>query len=274
MGTTSASARVLSAAVITAAILGVGALVGSGGWPGEPSGCIANHDCYCERFTGGLVEQPVNTVSNLGFVLVGLWIIRRGIDRKHGSRIAREGSHTYLYGSVAIFLGIGSMLFHGSMTEWGGWVDLVSMHAFITFLVLYNIAVALTRSTAWFISAYAIANVGFGLVLWLMDNGYGKFLFGALVAVALATEYWIARGRAHASRNRAWLWAGLVTYGAGNVVWLLSRDGAPWCNPDSLLQGHALWHLTSAAAVFLLWKYLRTETAVSGTVDRTRMFTR
>jgi len=36
---------------------------------------------------------------------------------------------------------------------------------------------------------------------------------------------------------------------AGAVCWWAGRTGSPWCDPDSLLQAHAAWHLLGAAAL-------------------------
>jgi len=36
---------------------------------------------------------------------------------------------------------------------------------------------------------------------------------------------------------------------SGAVVFALSRTGGPLCRPESLLQGHALWHLATAGAL-------------------------
>ena len=36
---------------------------------------------------------------------------------------------------------------------------------------------------------------------------------------------------------------------AGAVCWRAGRGNSPWCNPDSLLQAHAAWHLLGAAAL-------------------------
>jgi hypothetical protein len=258
------------AVVGTGAALAVGLALGAGGWPGEPSGCIAVQDCYCEAFTGGIIEQPVNTLSNFGFVAVGMWILWRtsaARGKVARTRIGREPIYGLLYGSIGVFLGIGSMYFHASMTEWGGWIDLLSMHLFISYLLLYDVVVLRHRSTTWFLRSFTAANTVLGVVLWVMDNGYGKFLFGALMVATLLFEVGLARSTSPVTRDRRWFWAGLAVYGSGQVIWLLSRDGAPLCDPDSLLQGHALWHLTSAATVFLLYRYLTSEQQKAGVAD-------
>jgi hypothetical protein len=38
---------------------------------------------------------------------------------------------------------------------------------------------------------------------------------------------------------------------AGSAVHAASRSGRPLCRPDSIIQGHALWHVLTAAAVVL-----------------------
>jgi hypothetical protein len=41
----------------------------------------------------------------------------------------------------------------------------------------------------------------------------------------------------------------LAATAAGAVCWWAGRTASPWCDPDSLLQGHAAWHLLGAAAL-------------------------
>ena len=43
--------------------------------------------------------------------------------------------------------------------------------------------------------------------------------------------------------------AALALAAAGAACWWLGRTTSPWCDPDSLLQGHAAWHLLGAAAL-------------------------
>jgi hypothetical protein len=41
----------------------------------------------------------------------------------------------------------------------------------------------------------------------------------------------------------------LAATAAGAACWWAGRTGGPWCDPDSLLQPHAAWHLLGAAAL-------------------------
>jgi hypothetical protein len=53
----------------------------------------------------------------------------------------------------------------------------------------------------------------------------------------------LAPGR-RAAYRAAWALAA-----TGAACWWLGRTASPWCDPDSLLQGHAAWHLLGAAAL-------------------------
>jgi hypothetical protein len=49
-------------------------------------------------------------------------------------------------------------------------------------------------------------------------------------------------------RRGAYLTA-LAATAAGAACWWVGRTASPWCDPNSLLQGHAAWHLLTAAAL-------------------------
>ena len=44
-----------------------------------------------------------------------------------------------IYASVILYMGPGSMFFHGAMTTWGGMMDVISMYAFVLFVIAYLI---------------------------------------------------------------------------------------------------------------------------------------
>ena len=127
------------------------------GWPGT---FAAAGGGFCEAFREGPIKQPSNTWSNLGFVVAGLWVVRRaGIDRKSTVRssnlIGRSVFLSTLYPALVVFLGPGSMAMHGSGTAWGATTDVLSMLLYIAFPVVYALrdwlgeARALVFSSTW-----------------------------------------------------------------------------------------------------------------------------
>ena len=51
---------------------------------------------------------------------------------------------------------------------------------------------------------------------------------------------------------------------AGFALWLPSQTGGPLCDPDSLLQGHAAWHLLPAATTGCFYVYWCSEDRTGG----------
>jgi hypothetical protein len=253
-------------------VFGVFALLAAlsvGGYPGGPDECIALGDCYCEAPRGGLAEQPANAWSNLGFVVVGLAVLADAARRRREDSPARmEADRRYarLYGAVAIFLGLGSFAFHGSLKAWGGYVDVQSMHAFVAFVIAYDLA----RIHDWrwrrFLAAFTGLLALFSVLIGLIPPEHGKTMFAVVVGLTLVVETAVSypgmrpwAPRPIVPRRMPWFWAGLGTFAVAFAVWNVSRSAGPWCDPDSLLQGHALWHLLTAASVACFYLYFRAE---------------
>ena len=110
---------------VAAVSLGALFLLGALDWikSSDPDPCVAKDTCYCERVHAGMIKQPSNTWSNLGFVLVGLIMLASLPAVVEGSGRDPMEERTFyaiLYGCVVIFLGPGSMFFHASLKKWGG----------------------------------------------------------------------------------------------------------------------------------------------------------
>ncbi|HJW36305.1 MAG TPA: hypothetical protein VJ769_06680 [Actinomycetes bacterium] len=80
----------------------------------------------------------------------------------------------------------------------------------------------------------------------LLHDG-GLYAVVGFVAVAEVARL-VRRARLAPGRRVAYR-AALAAAAAGAACWWLGRTQSPWCDPDSLLQGHAAWHLLGAAAL-------------------------
>ena len=93
---------------------------------------------WCERVSAGAFREPVNTLSNLGFMLAGLFILYKLTNETSFNEFSGLNKITILYGVAVVYLGPGSMMMHGTNTEWGGWADNLSMVMYIILPWLYN----------------------------------------------------------------------------------------------------------------------------------------
>jgi hypothetical protein len=101
----------------------------------------------------------------------------------------------------------------------------------------------------------AVVFVGIGSAAFHGDGGTAARLLhdGAVALLVLTGGITVAREwRPRNLRPDAVDAVGLAALVGGVVVYLRSRTGGPWCDPDALLQGHALWHVATAVALAAL----------------------
>ncbi len=247
------------------------------GWPGAADKCVAEDTCFCEiPHAADLIQQPANTWSNLGFVGVALFILWwLGRDRDTpptpSNPLTTPSAYAVLYGAVALFLGPGSMLFHGSLRDWGGWLDILSLILFGSFGLLYAVSRIFRGLMGWsFVGGYALLTIGIGLAAWFTRHdadvgpfSVGSWFFAGLVVLWVLTEGVIVFGHPRGLwRSKLLLGWAFLTFLGGLAIQIFSQTGMPLCTltgRDSLFQGHGLWQLLAAAAVLLIFFYLCSE---------------
>lgn len=231
------------------------------GWPGAPHPCLAEADCYCEAPRAGWIRQPANTWSCLAGVFVGFAIAGHSAVRRRRPGPGRAASpmqaspfYPALYACIVVYSGIGAAFFHASLTDWGGKLDMASMILSFGFWLAYDFTRVLGLTHGRFLAlflglaaALLVPRVVFGVL--------GFEIFAGLVAAVLLSEILVARSALRVERR--WLWLSLALYPPALAVWWLSLSGRPLCDPSSLLQGHALWHLITALSPGALYLYFR-----------------
>ena len=84
-----------------------------------------------------------------------------------------------------------------------------------------------------------------------------RLLWLAIVACALALE--VLGRRRRAVRARVGLLGGaVVILLLGFRLWVMDITRR-WCDPESVWQGHAAWHLCGAAAAVMIFAYYLSE---------------
>ena len=219
---------------------------------------------FCEQALDAFFRQPANTLSNLGFVFAGLAVA--GDARRRRARSSRSGLGVGLatvYALIVVTLGPGSAAMHATQSELGGILDLSSMFLLSSFALAYAVARLTPRAAAYavpavFVLAVLAQEVAFlhgGRLPWVEHSGNAAF--AATLLSALAIEARLARRASRtgeAGLDRRWLLAALGAMVLALGIWSLSKTGGPWCDPHSVVQGHAAWHLLCAAAAYGLYR--------------------
>ena len=86
----------------------------------------------------------------------------------------------------------------------------------------------------------------------------GTLAYVILIPCIAAFEA-VAGRRRHVTREWRYLAVAGASFAVALAVWRLSHTGAPLCDPHSLLQGHALWHLLCAVSTLGIFLFYATE---------------
>ena len=150
-----------------------------------------------------------------------------------------------VFGFAMAATGIGSFVFHGFDSAVAQFLHDITFLVTIWLLAVINVSEVRgwSRRVGWGVVGMGI--VLFSVFLIIVPQATNILTFLVTLALVLAD---VTLRRSGASRSW-WYWAALVSIVIAVLAFILGRSAGPLCDPDSLIQGHALWHLLSASAI-------------------------
>jgi len=289
-------------------------IFGSNGWGPAAANeqAIGEISRWCERVSGGFFREPANTLGNLGFVFVGLYMFYKLSKDATSNHSPLFGSFkiALLYASASTFLGPASMAMHGTHTQFGAWLDNVSMISYILILWIYNLKKLTKFSDRSFFISYSVLLGYYAYSYWFFDSGLGigVDLFELSIGLWIATEVLVKLPNIYGRmlsgltvlltqqlfgssvidsfqnlqenwemllyfipalipslhndverKYTPWFFVGVASFFGALMIWETGVPDHPWCEPDSWLQAHMVWHLLCAAATLSFFNFFRTE---------------
>ncbi len=260
------------------AVVGFGLLtiVGANGWPGDVG---AAGDGFCEASRSGIIKQPANTWSNAGFVLVGLavgWQAWRDVAAKKSAAWSNRLVSTIHYpaamATCSVLIGIGSTALHASTTRWAAELDHFAMHVWGAWCVAFALVRLFRVGDGEFYGVWLtlLGGIVTRLVVGQPYAIYGSTLFALMIALSIAIE---ALGRWRNRSNRQidthyLVWA-VVLFFVADACRRIGTEANASCDPHSLWQGHAAWHVLCAGSTAFVYLYGRSERAASAQGEAT-----
>lgn len=205
---------------------------------------------WCEATLCGWISEPANTWSNLLYLLFAVVILLQN----------RRSLHMELrwMGPAMFAMGLLSGAYHASNNYLSQVLDFIGMFLLVFWFLVINL-----RRNRWIapgalVPAYiGLVVVGVGLVhaMYLVHWPF-QWLIALATVATVATEF---SARRHAAQRVALgrFLASLLLMGVAQAASLLDLTRA-WCDPDNhFVQGHAVWHLASALALYLACQHYR-----------------
>ncbi|WP_413453074.1 hypothetical protein [Georgenia sp. 1P01AC] len=190
-------------------------------------------------------------MSSLAFVVAGTVIAaqyRRAQRRAtaDGAVRTRAGRSALGYPALVAGIGIGSFVQHGPDPAYSDLVHDLPLLATLAFVAADSVAALTLRPRDWW--WWAVPTVAL-VPLILAAPRAGDLAQVAVAAVAVGSTLLRARNQPSTRRQIGWAVSLLAV---GSLVGTLSRAGGRLCGPDSLWQGHAVWHVLAATALVIL----------------------
>lgn len=214
-------------------------------------------------FADSIFRTRANTWSNLAYAYVGLFALAGSVydwrRRARGNYLLETPGAGAFFGLSCVYLGIGSGIFHASLTHWGQQLDVASMYSTLVALIAINLGRHWRTLGGWPLwpvwTALAIAvDVYLYIYKWSMSSG--KVLPGLILTVLLF-GVWDCLARRMQVPVR-WLLGGFFTLLAAVASRGLDLI-PPLSSPEIWLKGHAIWHCFTAASLACMYAYFRTE---------------
>lgn len=236
----------------------------------EVAGGNAFHFCEHNNLNDSLVQSS-NTWSNLGFLIVSLLILFYGIKdfksnkNNQSNLLLQYPIFSLIIGLSILYLFIGSFFYHASVTFIFQKMDQTGMYAILLSFMAYNVfriwpeyksSDGKTISTyKYIILAYAVLNLMFFTFLWKINI---NILYTSLAFSFIAFTIIYNKKNPTIKLSRKMLLYSLYIYLFSMGFWMLDRKGI-FCDPESVFQGHALWHILNAIVLMLIYLHYRVE---------------
>ncbi|MEZ4978758.1 MAG: ceramidase domain-containing protein [Chitinophagales bacterium] len=222
---------------------------------------------FCEFAREGLIKQPANSFSNLGFSLAGLLIAYQLYQNKFRATnlLTQHLAYSFLFIFALLITGAGSFAMHATNAHWGGFADLFGMFLIAAFMCSYALS-RLFSLSSWSFGIIFLIGVVFSSVVYLSPSlNFKGFMSGAevcfifMILVAILVELYLALVK-KIKITRTYGYFALFSLLLAFLIWNLSLwPDSLLCKPHSLLQGHAAWHLLDALGAYFVFRFYASE---------------
>ena len=194
----------------------------------------------CEQRDGWFLEQDVNAWSSLAYAAAGAVVLWE---------VARRRLPNAVVGLALLLVaeGIGSLLYHGAAGDVSQFLHDVPLIGALSFVAGWHAGRLVGASDRGSLIGMAIG-LAVSSVLFVVARDATNVMAAVAVAVVVVTSL-LARQR---GLRAVWSTPLLVLGAIAGATWVLGRPDSALCEPGSVLQPHALWHVLTAVLA-LAW---------------------
>lgn len=199
----------------------------------------------CGRYGDQFLSQPANAITSAAFVVAGVAILAGGRRSRDLHDQPVRDRQTVVFAILVTGIGVGSFIQHGPDPGWQAYAHDLPLAGVLVFVAADAVSDLTGRELSpalWLLPTLAMVPVvAFGAT--------PSTIVQAVMAVAAIGSNML-RARLRPALRRT-LYAALLIAAAGALIGTLT-DRTSLCDADGVLQGHAVWHVLAAAALWRL----------------------
>jgi hypothetical protein len=219
----------------------------------ERGATCLDEGCFCEAHGHSFPAQVSNAFSSLAFLFLGVWAL---LSTKEPVRGTRERVLKPYFAATMLFLGASSFFYHSTLSFFGQFLDIFSMYTFGILLAVGALYRSGRIGGVVAIAIFVSASVIFGALQYSYPD-LRRVLFALLLLPGIVLELTpFITGYGPKSPKVRFIYFGVGILLIAYVIWTLDQNGIV-CDPISLVQGHAVWHVLTAVAAFMIFLHYR-----------------
>lgn len=238
-------------------------------WEGWTLGSNGTNTIFCEQnHLTEFIRQRANTWSNLAYLFYGLICATLAQhDQRNNPQanfITRNPMITWVFGFTFLYLCFGSFFFHASITRIGQQFDMGGTYALVVFPILINLVriykhYSAANETRLTHMTVLLAIVAFALLFgfkWHLNSSVALPAF--ILGITVTTLWYHALSKATYQIGFGAM--AMLSMALAFLIWWQDCT-KNWCDPESYIQGHAIWHVLTGLGGFFVYLTIRTEKA-------------
>jgi hypothetical protein len=212
----------------------------------EMATCIPNK-CFCEAINqSSFIKQFSNTLSSFSFIYLGFYIFFKN----------KKQRLFQIFGISTIVIGFGSAFFHASLSFLGQSLDLAGIYLLTSFILVYALYRKYQLQINETIILLIVINIILDLGLFFAPE-LRRYLVGLMIIIGIGSEIYYAKSK-KTNIEKKWINYAVIAILLAFFIWILDITKI-LCSPQSIFQGHALWHILSTFSIYFLYRYYHSE---------------
>ncbi len=207
---------------------------------------------WCEQKVCSIFMTPFNTLTNLAFMLLGLYIWSQ--MKKSPSKILR------FFGIAMYTVGFTSLIYHASLNFYTQVLDFIGMYMFCVLLIMCNRSRGPVEGRTW----PAPPRTFYRFWIWVLGitvltTVSGKLIphFPIQIFVLLLIFEIIRTEFKKTAPSRKFFWMSFASLVVAATFSALDAARILCFSENHFFQGHGMWHVFSAIALYFSFRHIR-----------------